>query len=229
MATHSSILAWEISWTEEPGGLQSMGLRRAGHNWASKLQLGAWKEISFWFSDIYSVFNNPLYKQPHAHTCTPSSHQLKILLYTIIVLILDSIYIFFKMIWFASRQHGWLWLTAITHLQLSVEERNTKGGRVRSWIMSSPKISCRSPNSCRLSSVAQSCPTLCEPMDCSPPGFSGHGILQARILEWVAISFSRGSFRPKDWTRISLIGIWRQGCEEVSWVKWGPKGGVLIH
>ena len=41
--------------------------------------------------------------------------------------------------------------------------------------------------------VAQSCPTLCDPIDCSPPGSSVHGILQARILEWVAISFSRGS------------------------------------
>jgi len=46
--------------------------------------------------------------------------------------------------------------------------------------------------------VAQSHPTLCNPMDCSPPGFSVHGILQARILEWVAISFSRGSSRPED-------------------------------
>ena len=44
--------------------------------------------------------------------------------------------------------------------------------------------------------VAQSCPILCNPMDCSPPGFSVHGILQARILEWVAIPFSRGSSRP---------------------------------
>ena len=39
--------------------------------------------------------------------------------------------------------------------------------------------------------VVQSCLTLCEPVDCSPPGSSVHGILQARILEWVAISFSR--------------------------------------
>ena len=42
--------------------------------------------------------------------------------------------------------------------------------------------------------VAQSCPTLCDPMDCKLPGSSVHGILQARILEWVAIPFSRGSF-----------------------------------
>ena len=44
--------------------------------------------------------------------------------------------------------------------------------------------------------VSQSCPTLCNPMDCSPPGSSVHGILQARILEWVAIPFSRGSSNP---------------------------------
>ena len=41
--------------------------------------------------------------------------------------------------------------------------------------------------------VAQSCPALCSPMDCSPPGSSVHGVLQARILEWVTIPFSRGS------------------------------------
>ena len=51
--------------------------------------------------------------------------------------------------------------------------------------------------------VAQSCLTLCNPIDCSPPGSSVHGILQARILEWVAISFSRGSSRPRNQTRVS--------------------------
>ena len=55
------------------------------------------------------------------------------------------------------------------------------------------------------SEVAQSCPTLCDPMDCSPPGSSVHGILQARVLEWVAISFSRGSSRPRDQTQVSRI------------------------
>ena len=45
--------------------------------------------------------------------------------------------------------------------------------------------------------VAQSCPTLCDPMDCSPPGSSVHGIFQARMLEWIAISFSRGSCLPR--------------------------------
>ena len=54
------------------------------------------------------------------------------------------------------------------------------------------------------SEVAQLCPTLCDPMDCSPPGSSIHGILWARILEWVAISFSRGSSWPRDQTQVAL-------------------------
>ena len=53
--------------------------------------------------------------------------------------------------------------------------------------------------------VAQSCPTLCNSMDCSLPGSSLHGILQARVLEWVAISFSWGSSWPRDQTQVSRI------------------------
>ena len=52
-------------------------------------------------------------------------------------------------------------------------------------------------------SVAQSYLTVCNPMDCSPPGASVHGMLQARILQWVAIPFSRGSSQPRDWTEVS--------------------------
>ena len=51
--------------------------------------------------------------------------------------------------------------------------------------------------------VTQSCPTLCNPMDYSLPSSTVHGIFQARILEWVAISFSRWSSRPRDWTQVS--------------------------
>ena len=53
--------------------------------------------------------------------------------------------------------------------------------------------------------IAQSCPTLCDPVGGSLPGSSLHGILQARVLEWVAISFSRGSSQLRDWTRVSCI------------------------
>ena len=62
----------------------------------------------------------------------------------------------------------------------------------------------------------QLCPTLCDPMDCSPPGSAVHGILQAKILEWVAISFSRGgSSQPRNWTHVSCT----------SWIGWS----VLYH
>ena len=50
-----------------------------------------------------------------------------------------------------------------------------------------------------------SCVRLCDPMDCSPPVFSIHGIFQAWVLQWVAISFCRGSSRPRNWTRVSHI------------------------
>ena len=53
--------------------------------------------------------------------------------------------------------------------------------------------------------AAQSCPALRDPMDCSLPGSSVHGILQARTLELVAVPFSRRSSRPRDWTRVSHI------------------------
>ena len=66
-----------------------------------------------------------------------------------------------------------------------------------------------------LSLVAQSCPTLCNPMDCNLPGSSIHGILQARILEWVAMPSSRASSQPRDWTQVSCITdgsftVWEQ-------------------
>ena len=56
-----------------------------------------------------------------------------------------------------------------------------------------------------VSSVTQSCPTLCDPMDYSLPGFSIHGIFQARVPQWVAISFSRGSSQPRDRIQVSCI------------------------
>ena len=51
----------------------------------------------------------------------------------------------------------------------------------------------------------QSCPTFCDPVDCSPPGSSVHGILQAKIQEWVAMPSSRASSWPRDWTRVSYV------------------------
>ena len=53
--------------------------------------------------------------------------------------------------------------------------------------------------------IAQLCLTLCGPMDCSLPGFSVHGILQAILLEWVAVPFFRGSSQPRNPTQVSFI------------------------
>ena len=55
------------------------------------------------------------------------------------------------------------------------------------------------------SEVAQSCPTLCDPVDRSLSSSSVHGIFQAKVLEWIAISFSRGSSQPRNLTRVSCI------------------------
>ena len=60
--------------------------------------------------------------------------------------------------------------------------------------------------------ITQLCLTLCDPLDCSPPGSSVHGIFQIRLLEWVAISFSGGSSEPRDWPCISCM-----------------KGGLFTH
>ena len=75
--------------------------------------------------------------------------------------------------------------------------------------------------------VTKSCLTLCDPMDCSLPGSSVHGIFQARILEWVAISFSRGSSWPRDQTRVSCIsctGTWMLYC----WAAREAQGHYLL-
>ena len=73
--------------------------------------------------------------------------------------------------------------------------------RGRGWVQEGWKVS----GIYRCCSGAHLHPTLWDPMDCSPPGSSVHGILQARILEWVAISSSRGSSWPRDWTYVSCI------------------------
>ena len=71
--------------------------------------------------------------------------------------------------------------------------------------------------------ITQPCLTLCNPVDCSPPGSSVHGILQARILEWVAIPFPRGSFWPRNQGQVSCTAgrfftVW--ATREAPWAIW---------
>ena len=86
--------------------------------------------------------------------------------------------------------------------------------------------------------AAQFCPSLCDPIDCSLPGSSVHGILQTRILEWVAIPFSRGSSWPRDRSWVSYIAgrfftIWatREAKVEVflefPWLLYDPANVVI--
>ena len=70
---------------------------------------------------------------------------------------------------------------------------------------------------------AQSCLTLCDPMDCGPPGSSVHGIYQARILEWVAFSFSKGSFQPRDQTCVFASPSLAGGIGDA------PNRGSVMH
>ena len=71
------------------------------------------------------------------------------------------------------------------------------------------------------SEIARSCPSLCNPMDCSLPGSSVHGLFQASVLECIAISFSRGSSQPRDRTQVSRI-VGRR------FTVWAP-GGAPCH
>ena len=137
MAIHSSTHAWKIPWTEEPGRLQSMGLQRVGHDWATSL---------CHTSDNYTLFIS---------WARGTSFQSLLLLLDL--LSLPSCYVMCFIIFVII-----LWESEVK--------------------------------------VAQSCLTLCNCVDCTL-----HGILQARILEWVAVPFSRGSSQPKCCTQISRI------------------------
>ena len=81
---------------------------------------------------------------------------------------------------------------------------------------------------------AQSCPTLCDPMNCSPPGSSVHGIFQARILAWVAICYARGSSLPRDRTHLSCVScidrqiLYPWATWEALLVTYLPKCNLLI-
>ena len=81
------------------------------------------------------------------------------------------------------------------------------------------------------SEIAQSCPTLSDPTDCSPPGSSIHGIFQARVLEWVAVVFSKDRYRYIDINMMYIIiHIWKvtQTINNATTQGAGRKNGALI-
>ena len=84
------------------------------------------------------------------------------------------------------------------------QDRHTHLSSLIQQLAGSMSITC----SCHRCSVTQFCLTLHDPMDCSPPRSSVHGISQARVLEWAAVSFSGVSSWPRDWTWVSRTGRW---------------------
>ena len=149
MAPHSSTLAWEVPWMEEPGRLQSMRSRRVERDWATSL------------SCIGEGNGNPL-----QCSCLENPRD------------------------------GGAWWAAIYGVAQS-----------RTWLKRRSSSSSFIIIICFLFIVlvAQLCLTLCNPLDCNLPDFSVLGIFQARILDLVAISFSRGSSWPRDQTQSSAL------------------------
>ena len=142
MATHSSVLAWRIPGTGEPGGLPSMGSHRVGHDW----------------SDLASSSSSKCLK-----ICSDSHPKPKPNLWSFV----------------QSNQDVFKYYFIVSY-------------RILQFL-------------CVYVCWLTSCYILCDPVDCSPPSFSFHGILQQRILEWVALPSSRGSSRPRDRTHISWV------------------------
>ena len=98
-------------------------------------------------------------------------------------------------------------------MEYNVLNKNQKKKKRKGWGMKITEVKSRKKhkseekekNVAVLCLVAQSCPTVCNHTDCSPPGSFVHGILQARLLEWVAMPSSRGSSHPRDQTQVSDI------------------------
>ena len=95
------------------------------------------------------------------------------------------------------------WYSYLPNLFGLISYTGSDGLHLGTWPSFSVKRLPSTGPSCCL--VTQSHPTLCHPMDCNLPGSSLHGISQARILEWVVISYSRGFFPNGNWTLVSLV------------------------
>ena len=178
MAPHSSTLAWKIPWAEEPGRLHSMGLLRVRHHWASSLSL-------FTFMHWRRKWQpTPVFLPGESHGRGAS----------------------WAAIYGVAQSRTWLsdstelnWTSMGSSLPMNWAHVSYIGRWILChWATWEALIY-------PLKVEVKSCPTLRDPMDCSLPGSSAHGIFQARVLEWLAISFSRGSSQPMDQTQVSHI------------------------
>ena len=151
-----------------------------------------------WWATVHSVIKSEMTKAPTHARCFCAGHNLHRLTQQpcwsciFVLSIRLGLYLLPKCVWGAY---------CVSNVGTSVAQQTKQ-------IKISTSRNLHSSGTYSLVGVVQSlksCPTLCNPMNCSPPGSSVHGILQARILEWVALPSSRASFRPRDWTRISYV------------------------
>ena len=187
MATHSSILAWRIPWTEEPGGLQPRGRKEPDTS----------EPLHFHFH----CFNTGARKIEM--TC--SSHFISIrqrcsIVITQVCLSLQNC-INLSLLHLATLHNEHLSLSAFLLVIFTVPQTLLLES---CQSLSLLKVKVKSLSHVRLE-TPWTVACLCDPVDSSPPGSSLHGILQARVLEWVAISFSRGSSQCTDQTWVSCI------------------------
>ena len=187
MATNSSVLAWRIPWTEKPGRLQSMGSHRVGHDWsdlAAAAAAGCIKLESFCIAketvssvQISSVVQSCLTLCDPLNCNTPGfpvHHQLLELAQINVHWVSDAI----------QPSHP---LSSTSPPAPNPSQHQS----LFQWVNSSHEMAKGiHPAAAAAAKSLQSCPTLWDPMDCSLPGFSVHGILQVRTLEWVNTSFS---------------------------------------
>ena len=165
MATHFSILARRIPWTEEPGGLQSIGLQRVRHNWSDLACMYCIYSRSLSYAYLDPKTSRGGFSELFDHrTSSP-----------------------FLLLFFFIMQFKWCLVGDWCYTEQSL------GNFLWKWKWMVKML------------VTQLCPTLCHPMDCSLPGSFIYGIFQTRVLEWVAISFSRGPSQPRDRTPVSHI------------------------
>ena len=209
-----------VPWTEEPGGLQSMEWQSVRHDWATNTSAFPIRLPSIYFryqskwvvprlptTSVWLATNQgfPWPLPPWIWVFAGVAHRTQVntylLTYFVVVQLISCVQLF-ETPWTAAHQ---------APLSSTLSRSLLKFMFIKSVALS-PSLLPASPFAFSLFQhqsvkvlVAQLCLTLCESMDYSPPGFSVHGILQTRILEWVAISFSRGSSRPGDWTRVSCI------------------------
>ena len=213
MATHSSILAWKIPWTEEPGPLPVHGVAKSQirlSNWACTQHQRPRHICSRTASPHLVLSSEPLLvggasfpHQLHPYFIVPrllvtSAAAAKSLqLCPTLCNPIDGsppgspihIYVY-----------EWLYYIPETNITLQINYTSIKR---KSTLCNFTVV-----GTCVHAQLLQLCPALWDPMDCRPPGSSVHGILQARILEWVAVASSRVSSWPRDRTWVSCLATY---------------------